>query len=73
MNSKEEERMVFVASCSPQALASIAVEYELSHEQALHALTNYFKKKYNFSYVLNTNFARQISLLESSNEFIERC
>jgi len=72
MNSKEEERMVFVASCSPQALASIAVEYELSHEQALYALTNYFKKKYNFSYVLNTNFARQISLLESSNEFIER-
>jgi len=66
----EQQRMV-VISVSPQARASLAAKYQLNVVQAARKLTAFFKKC-GAHYVFDTTFSRELSLLESCKEFVNR-
>jgi iron only hydrogenase large subunit-like protein len=60
-----------VISLSPQSRASLAALHGLSPSQALHKLTA-FLKGLGVAYVLDTTFSRDMSLLETACEFVQR-
>lgn len=70
-NEHECKRRVIVVSLSPQAVLSIAAKFTLSPDACAQKLAGYFKQL-GVNYVFDTNFARSLSLLEASREFIER-
>ena len=67
----DNDKMVVVVSISPQSLASIATRFSLNMNEGLLKITTFFKEL-GCSYVFNTTLARNFSLMEMQNEFIER-
>eukprot|EP00124_Ichthyophonus_hoferi_P004517 Ihof_evm2s508 gene=Ihof_evmTU2s508 len=65
------KKKVVVVSVSPQSRASIAAKYGLTSKEVAHRLTQFFKNL-GVTYVLDTTFSRNISLLECQREFIDR-
>lgn len=62
---------VVVVSVSPQTRASMAAKYGLSPLQVARRVTA-FLKSLGVHHVFDTAFSRDISLLESQREFVER-
>jgi len=62
---------VIVVSVSPQSRASLAARYSLSPLQVARRVTA-FLKALGVHYVFDTSFSRDLALLESQNEFVER-
>ena len=67
----ENEKIHFVASISPQSLASIASKLNFSIDECMGKLTTFFKQL-GFAEVFDTNLARSLSLIEMQEEFIKR-
>ena len=65
------ERKYVVVSVSPQCRASIATAYGLTPVSTMKRLTTYFRTL-GVDLVLDTGFARDLVLLESAREFIDR-
>ncbi|XP_067942186.1 cytosolic Fe-S cluster assembly factor narfl-like [Watersipora subatra] len=66
-----DERKYMVASISPQVRASLAVKYGTSIEEVAAKLTSYFHS-IGFDLVLDTTVSRELSLLQSCKDFMER-
>ncbi|XP_043944882.1 cytosolic iron-sulfur assembly component 3 [Protopterus annectens] len=64
------QKMV-VVSVSPQSRASLAAQYSLSIADATRKLNTFFKTL-GVHYIFDTTFARNFSLLESQQEFVNR-
>ncbi|CAH9121646.1 unnamed protein product [Cuscuta epithymum] len=62
---------VVVVSLSPQSRASLAVHFNLSPHQAFRKLTTFFKSL-GVNAIFDTSSSRDLTLIESCNEFIER-
>ncbi|KAH3758541.1 cytosolic Fe-S cluster assembly factor Nar1 [Pelomyxa schiedti] len=60
-----------VVSISPQSRASIAAYFHLTAIQTFKKLTHFFKTL-GVSYVFDTSFGREFSLLETASDFIAR-
>eukprot|EP00111_Clytia_hemisphaerica_P007584 TCONS_00022025-protein len=67
----ESEKVHFVASISPQSLASIASKFDFTMDECMGKLTTFFKQL-GFVEVFHTNLARSLSLIEMQEEFIKR-
>ncbi|RKP06619.1 cytosolic Fe-S cluster assembly factor [Thamnocephalis sphaerospora] len=67
----QENRKLVVVSVSPQSRASLAATYGLTPLQTMQRLTHALKQL-GVHYVLDTSFSRDISLIESAREFVER-
>jgi hypothetical protein len=67
----ESEKKTVIISVSPQSRASLAVRYKLS-PTVVHRKLTYFFKSIGVSHTLDTAFSRDISLLESAREFVDR-
>lgn len=61
-----------VASISPQSLASLSARYRISPKKVLERVDEYLKTRLNFDVVMDTTFARHISLEEQAREYLER-
>ncbi|KAK3089490.1 hypothetical protein FSP39_004011 [Pinctada imbricata] len=66
-----EAQRTVVVSISPQSRASIAAKYKLSINDTALRLNGFFQRL-GVHHVLDTTFARNFSLLESCQEFIQR-
>ncbi|KAN0061806.1 Cytosolic Fe-S cluster assembly factor nar1 [Thecaphora frezii] len=76
------ERTLLVASISPQTLASLSARYSFDGSSAsarpiplrtlLHRISHFLRTRFGFDYVLDTTFARHLSLKEHEREFFER-
>lgn len=62
----------FVASISPQSLASLATKYASSSQVMLSRVEDYLKNHLGFCSVVDTTFARYFTLEEQAREFAER-
>jgi iron only hydrogenase large subunit-like protein len=60
-----------IISVSPQSRASLAVRYKLT-PSVVHRKLAFFFKSIGVSHTLDTAFSRDISLLESAREFVDR-
>ena len=67
----EKNKKVVVVSVSPQARASLAARHELAAKEAAQALDRYFKQL-GADIVLDTTYARELVLLQTAKEFLER-
>ncbi|CDW55274.1 cytosolic Fe S cluster assembly factor [Trichuris trichiura] len=67
----EGPRWLFVATVSPQSKSSIATHYELSMDRAERCIRQFFKK-IGVDLVLDSTFARNLSLIATGMEFVER-
>ena len=67
----EEEKNIVVVSMSPQARASLAAKHELTAKEAAQALHFYFKQL-GADIVLDTTYARELVLLQTAKEFLDR-
>lgn len=65
------ERLVVVVSLSPQSVASLAAYYNLQSDECATKLAFYLKEL-GAKVVVDTSWARDISLLETAAEFIEK-
>jgi iron only hydrogenase large subunit-like protein len=76
--SEEEAPSHLVASISPQTLASLSAKYSESLDtplplaDALRGVESFLKTKMQFDVVVDTTFARHITLAEQAKEFRER-
>ncbi|KAF7720812.1 hypothetical protein EC973_006001 [Apophysomyces ossiformis] len=61
-----------VISISPQSRASLAAKYNLSPLQVHKRLVYFFKHYLGAHHVFDTSFSRDLSLVESAREFVER-
>ncbi|KAL7754480.1 Cytosolic Fe-S cluster assembly factor nar1 [Sorochytrium milnesiophthora] len=61
-----------IVSLSPQSIVSLAATHGLSPLQTARKLTALFQEQYGASLVLDTAFTRDLSLLESADEFVRR-
>lgn len=66
---KAAERKIIVGSLCPQSVASIATSYDIPTDSAFRKLRTLLKR-FGFTYVLSTNVGRDVSLFESSREFL---
>ena len=71
------KRKIPVVSVSPQSLASLAASVSSSTtrvtaRQMLHRIETFFNRALGIEHVYDTTFARHISLLEHTREFLER-
>ena len=69
--ASENDKRIVVVSVSPQARASLAARHNLTAQEAALALHNYFKEL-GADIVLDTTYARELVLLQSAKEFIDR-
>ncbi|KAI9030965.1 cytosolic Fe-S cluster assembly factor NARFL-like protein [Phycomyces nitens] len=69
-NTPEMHRTI-VVSLSPQSRASLAAHYNLSPLQ-VHKKLTYFFKQLGCHHLVDISFARDLSLVESAREFVER-
>jgi len=70
-SSSADACKVIVISVSPQARASLAVKHKLQTNEAALALSSFFKGL-GAKFVLDTTYAREIALLKSAEEFMDR-
>lgn len=68
---KERTSKHFVALCSPQSIASIAVKYNITLLQALGKLNTYLRS-IGVDYIFDTNFGLLLAIEEAKREFIKR-
>lgn len=66
------KRRTIVISISPQSRASLAAKYNLSPLQTHKRLVYFFKHHLGAHHVFDTSFSRDLSLVESAREFVER-
>ncbi|OAD75924.1 hypothetical protein PHYBLDRAFT_15794 [Phycomyces blakesleeanus NRRL 1555(-)] len=69
-NTPDKYRTI-VVSLSPQSRASLAAHYNLSPLQ-IHKRLTYFFKQLGCHHLVDISFARDLSLVESAREFVER-
>lgn len=67
---KAAEKKIIVGSICPQSIASIATSYGIAIDSAFRKLRTLLKSL-GFTHVLTTNVGRDVSLFESSNEFMD--
>ncbi|XP_076813276.1 cytosolic Fe-S cluster assembly factor narfl-like [Clavelina lepadiformis] len=70
-SASANQKKVIVVSVSPQARASIAVKQAINAKNAALALSIFFKRL-GASFVLDTTFTRELGLIKSAEEFMER-
>lgn len=70
-NNPSAHRTV-VISISPQSRASLAAKYNMTPLQAHKRLVYFFKNGLGVHHVFDTSFSRDLSLVESAREFVER-
>ncbi|KAG9297533.1 hypothetical protein G9A89_001473 [Geosiphon pyriformis] len=68
---KKNDIKTVVVSISPQSRASIAAKYQLTPLQVAQRLTH-FLKSLGVHHVFDTSFSRDLSLIESAQEFVTR-
>lgn len=61
-----------VVSISPQSRASLGAKYNMSPIQVHRRLISFFKHHLGAHHVFDTSFSRDLSLVESAREFVER-
>ena len=66
-----EERLVMVASISPQSLASVSAKFDLNMDECVGKLVTLLKD-IGFDYIFDMNLAHGLSLLETQQEFLKR-
>jgi iron only hydrogenase large subunit-like protein len=66
-----DDMRVIVVSVSPQSRASLSAKFGLSPLQVARRVTS-FLKELGVHHVFDTSFSRDISLLESQVEFVQR-
>ncbi|CAO3599606.1 unnamed protein product [Absidia cylindrospora] len=66
------ELRTIVISISPQSKASLAAKYQLSSLQVHKRLVTFFKHHLGVHHVFDIAYARDLSLVESAKEFVER-
>lgn len=67
-----EGHKTVVISISPQSRASLAAKYGLSPLAVHKRLVAFFKQHLGVHHVFDTTFSRDLSLVESAREFVER-
>ena len=67
----KENKKVVVVSVSPQARASLGVKHGMNVRNTSLALHRYFKRM-GVDIVLDTTYARELVLVQSAKEFIDR-
>ena len=70
-NDPSQHRTI-VISISPQSRASLAAKYNMSPLQVHQRLVYFFKHHLGAHHVFDTSFSRDLSLVESAREFVER-
>ena len=70
-NKSSPNKKLVVVTISPQSRASIAAHYKLSIDETSNKLASFFKSL-GADYIYDLTFARDFSLIETANEFIER-
>jgi iron only hydrogenase large subunit-like protein len=71
LSSTDDHHKMVVVSVSPQSCASLSVKYGLPFDQMSSKLVSFFKSL-GVHYVFDITFSRDISLMESACEFVER-
>lgn len=66
------ENTIYVVSVSPQTIASLSASTGFTMEEVYFKLNTLFTKKLGIDYFFDTNFSRDISLIEQANEFVNR-
>ena len=69
---KDENYKLICISISPQSLASLAVRHDLNLKSCTRKLSKFFRQSLNAKFVFDTSTAREMSIRESQNEFIEQ-
>uniref|UniRef100_A0A5S6QH21 Fe_hyd_lg_C domain-containing protein n=1 Tax=Trichuris muris TaxID=70415 RepID=A0A5S6QH21_TRIMR len=67
----DSSRWLLVVTVSPQSIASIASRYELTMEKADGCIRQFFKML-GMDFVFGSTFARNLSLISSAMEFVDR-
>ncbi|UYV64500.1 NARFL [Cordylochernes scorpioides] len=70
-DKSKDYKTTIVVSISPQTFASFAAKWNLSIPEVSKKLSTFFKQQ-GIDYVFDTTFARDFSLYETANEFLER-
>lgn len=70
--SDPSKHRTVVVSISPQSRASLGAKYNLSPIQVHRRLISFFKHHLGAHHVFDTSFSRDLSLVESAREFVER-
>lgn len=66
------EHRTIVISISPQSRASLAAKYRLTLLQVHKRLVTFFKHHLGVHHVFDITYARDLSLVETAKEFVER-
>lgn len=67
----EKDKKLVVVSISPQSRVSISARYKMSQQETAEKLVGFFKSL-GVHYVFDTTFSRDITLIESQSEFVNR-
>ncbi|KAI8328371.1 iron hydrogenase [Chlamydoabsidia padenii] len=67
-----QDHRTIVISISPQSRASLAAKYRLSLLQVHKRLVTFFKHHLGVHHVFDISYARDLSLVETAKEFVER-
>ncbi|KAI8081275.1 iron hydrogenase, partial [Halteromyces radiatus] len=67
-----DQHRTIIISISPQSRASLAAKYRLSMLQVHKRLVTFFKQHLGAHHVFDIAYARDLSLVETAKEFIER-
>lgn len=72
LNITGDPDKVIIISISPQSRASLAALYGISATSAMRKLSTFFKWHLSAMYVLDVGLGRDIALMETAHEFLER-
>lgn len=71
MENRQQWKVV-VFSISPQTLASLGAQYQLTMPQCYRKLATFLTQSLKVDYVFDTSFSRDLALLEQAAEFVAR-